>query len=530
MSILIIDSGSYSVKFVEGKFLRKNFKIDSFDEVLLSDIRTPSDLEVSDLEIQQRIIREFLQERKFTGKVIYQISNDFLTTRYLELPVANEKKAELMIPFQLDEDLPFAANEAHYTAWFSKTTNNNLNAIVQITEKESFEHLYNSMKSNHTLPSSLISELGVFQSYIEERKFGGHVCIIDIGHKTTKAYFAFNDQILSNHIASTAGSTIDEVLVSTYDINYDEARLYKHENAFFLTEGQLEHVTAEQREFAVIMKQAISPLTTQIQRWLLGYRIKTGFSIEKIYITGGSANLKNIDTFLTEKLEVPVERLKITSLEQISSPTESQGLTLAYLMGNTQKNKKLPSNFLVKSYASGLINGVKLDETIFSFYRMAIVVGIICLGISLESFYFLENTRKDLNADIKKILKDGDLEIPANIQNTLNKNPSSILKYLTTKEKVVTSDLNILNQAVADNAIKPLAVLSKGIRRNDKVSLVAIDSKDGVTSAKFKGESDRDIEQVKELIKNLNLDGLNIKDSNNKLDLELSFNHGNLDD
>lgn len=524
MSILIIDSGTYSVKFIEGKYLKKNFKIDSVDEVLLSDIKSPNDNSITDIELQQKIIKEYLSQINYSGKIIYQIPNEFLTTRYLDLPVNNRKKADMMIPFQLDEELPFSSNDIHYVQSFSKKSDGNFSAIVQIAQKESFDSLYNIMKQNHTLPNVLVAELGIIQSFVDERKFGGHICILDIGHTTTKAYFAYNDLILSNHIASTAGSTIDEVITNSYDISADEARIYKHENAFFLTEGQLDQVANEQREFAIIMKQAFAPLTTQIQRWLLGYRIKTGFAVEKIFITGGSANIKNIDTFLTEKLEIPVEALRINSLDSQVSPTESFSLMNAYLMAQSQKYKTAPANFLIKQYASGLINGVKIEETLFSFYRIAIVVLVFCIGLGVENFYFLENERVQVNNDVRKMLKDQDLQIPASIQNTYAKNPNGLLKFLQTKEKVIQSDLNVLNDIKDSKTIPMLAKLSKGIRKNEKVSLVNYKSEQNVNTAKFRGESDRDISQLKDLVKSLNLDSLKISDSTDPLDLELSFN------
>lgn len=524
MSILIIDSGTYSVKFIEGKYLKKNFKIDSIDEVLISDIANPNDSEINIFELQQRIIKEYLAQIEFSGKIISQIPNEFLTTRYLDLPVNNKKKADLMIPFQLDEELPFASNNIHYVHSFSKKNDGNFSAIVQITEKNNFDLLYNSMKHNHALPNVLLSELGVFQSFVDDRKFGGHICILDIGHSSTKAYFAYNDLILSNHFSSTAGSTIDEVITNSYDINVDEARVYKHENAFFLTEGQLDQVAQEQREFAIIMRQAFAPLTTQIQRWLLGYRIKTGFAVEKIFITGGSANIKNIDTFLTEKLEIPVEPLKINSLDSQVSPTESFSMMNAYLMAQSQKFKSTPSNFLIKQYASGLINGVKIEETIFTFYRVAAVIAIFCIGLAVENFYFIEKERVQVNADVRKMLKDQDLQIPISIQNTFTKNPTGLLKFLQTKEKVILADLNVLNETRESKVIPMLAKLSKGIRKNEKVSLVNFKSEQNLNTAKFRGESDRDIQQLKELVKSLNLDSLQINESKDPLDLDLSFN------
>ncbi len=527
MSNLIIDSGSYSVKFIEGKFQRKNFKIESYDEVLLADIRDPSDYGTSDLEYQQQIIKQYLEQTKFTGKVIYQLSNNFLTTRYIDLPVTNKKKAELMIPFQLDEDLPFPAMDAHFTNTFYKNTNGNFSSIVQITEDETFKELHSSMKLNHTIPSVLTTELSVYQSYIEDRKFGGHVCIIDIGHNSTKAYLAFNDKLLSNHVSSIAGSTIDEVIASTYDISADESRIYKHENAFFLTDGQFDQVSEDQREFAVIMKQAASPLIQQLQRWLLGYRIKTGFSIEKVYICGGSANIKNIDTFLTERLETPVEILKISSLESQVNPGEGLSLTLPYLMAQSQKFKTIPVSFLTKNYASGLLNGVTLEDSAFNFYRIALVALVISLGLNLETFVFLERDRTEYNASVRKTIKDPDLDIPIKLQKSYLKRPETVSKYLATKEKIVAADLKILQGTQGSNAIISLAKLSAGIKRNEKVSLISYKSLNNENTAIFKGDTQRDIMQVKELIKSLNFDGLNIKESADPLNLEISFNSGN---
>lgn len=519
---LIIDSGSYSVKFIEGKFIRKNFKIHSTDEVLIDDVRDPNDINTTLEEYQQKIIHQFLEQTGFAGKIINQLPNDFITTRFLDLPISNKKKAEQMIPFQLDEDLPFPTSEAHYINTFHKNTNGNFSAIVEISEQQVFSDYHNFLQNNHTLPTVLTSELSVYQSYIEDRKFGGHICILDIGHETTKAYFAFNDKILANHTSSIAGKTLDEVIAQTYEIDKNDSRIYKHENAFFLTEGQLEQVTENQKEFAILMRQTCNPLVQQIHRWLLGYRIKTGFSIEKIFITGGTANIKNLDNFLTEKLEIPVEKLNILSLETQLNPGESNSLTLPFLMGQSGKYKNPPHSFLTKNFASGLSNGVKMEDTAFTFYRIAILCFLLAGGLIAESVFFIQADLKKKNRSITKVLKGQDLNLTNKQKRYFKKKPEKVSSILATKHKVIKADLKTLSKRQEPNALKHLAYLSQQIKKNDRVSLVEFDSNGSLSKALFEGDSKRDINQLKELIKTLNFNDLDLK-AKGENSLEISF-------
>ena len=119
-------------------------------------------------------------------------------------------------------------------------------------------------------------------------------CVIDIGHNTSKAYFINRSQVVSNHVSRTAGQVIDEVIAQTYQISRDEAIVYKHENCFFLTEEQYEGVEEDQKEFARLMKQALTPLINDIKRWELGFRVKNGLAVKTIYLTGGTSQINNI--------------------------------------------------------------------------------------------------------------------------------------------------------------------------------------------------------------------------------------------
>ena len=120
MNTLAIDIGNYSIKFFEVQKERKSLKLLHFTEVILDEVRETMEEEVPTEEIQTEIIESYLDEMDavhtdgFEGKIVFQVPNKLFTTRYLHIPVKQIKKAEQMIPFQLDEELPYTIPELHY--------------------------------------------------------------------------------------------------------------------------------------------------------------------------------------------------------------------------------------------------------------------------------------------------------------------------------------------------------------------------------------------------------------------------------
>ena len=64
MSILVIDCGAYSIKFLEGRVHKKKFIIEDIEEILLEDVRGPADVDISIHELQQRVISSFIKEQE----------------------------------------------------------------------------------------------------------------------------------------------------------------------------------------------------------------------------------------------------------------------------------------------------------------------------------------------------------------------------------------------------------------------------------------------------------------------------------
>jgi len=247
MNILAIDVGSYSIKFVEVRPERKNLILVEKQEIILDEAKShyPNAQTLSDL--QKEVVAGFIQKKNTDLKIIFQIPNEMLTTRYLEIPGTSKRKTEQIIPFQLDENLPYSLSQAHYGSRLYKRSGG-FSVLSNITQLNLFKEFFGFYENKDAQPSTLTSEISTMQAYIDHIRMNDTCCILDLGHKTTKAYFVQNRQIVSNHTSFVAGSAINEVISKTYQISHEDAVIYKHENAFLLNDNQIEEVSVEQRE------------------------------------------------------------------------------------------------------------------------------------------------------------------------------------------------------------------------------------------------------------------------------------------
>src|SRR5690606_32735659 len=200
----------------------------------------------------------YLATIDYEYKLILNGPSEILTTRIKELPIANKKKAEMMIPFQLEEDIPFAMVESHISSSIT-TYKENSEALIHVARKEEFRPFFSKLLSYDIRPRILTSEVSVMDFYIKKRAefFSSTFCILDLGHESSKAYFFIDGKLASTHTSFIAGKAINENISENYQIELEEAILYKHQNCFVLTDDQYAKVDENQRTFAKFMNKTL---------------------------------------------------------------------------------------------------------------------------------------------------------------------------------------------------------------------------------------------------------------------------------
>ncbi len=478
MDILCIDLGKYSLKFVRGRIERKEFVVDDIYEELIAEHLPPATeeddgIEELLLETQIELIQKYLDENPNIERYLINLPNEFTTTRFITIPVKSKKKAEQILPFQLEDELPFPISDAHMGNLFLPL-GESLYVISSITKREVFNKLFFKFHENNLSPDAIVSEESIFQNLVQQEDLGDNIAIIDIGHAETKCYMFQNRLLIDTQTSFLAGKVVDEVIQETYKVSEEEAVLFKHQNSFFLTDEQIDSVNKEQRDFALLMKRIFQTLINDFKRWRVGYRLKTGNNITKVYICGGTSNIKNISSFLTYNFEVSVTHLDSLARTPIIDlglkENDLNILNKGYFSSAYFTNKKALSNFKTGEYATTLEGIIPLHSISFMGLRSGIIAALLLVVLLVEGSFLSRNidlaTRK-----VTPILKNPSLGISNKLRNSFRRAPQRINSFIKNNHKQLDVELDTLQAVNQVNALFPLSRISQILDQTDAIVL-----------------------------------------------------------
>lgn len=525
MHVLAIDVGTYSVKYISSFVDRRKISHVDMSEIIVRDYMSDHP-ELSQPEAEATIIQDIIDTvARADTRIIYQADNQMMTTRYLTLPVKSKKKADLMLPFQLEEDIPYALSDIHYAYRLEGQKTQHL-AMVELVREDLFEAFYNLHREKNILPNILTTEASVYENFFNQQPMAGPFCVLDIGHTTTKAYFFYNSRLIASHVSYVGGHHVNEMIAETYKIESDEAIIYKHQNAFLLTTSQYEDVEPAQRDFATAMDKVFSPLIFDYSRWKVGFKVNFGLAVQNVFITGGSSNIKNIANYLTEKWETKVALLesfdKIEAEKVDLNPKNKSKFAMTNMMtiGFRRKNRFI--NLLIGRFAQASTSEVPLHSFAFIGVRVAAASLVFILSLFVERF-FIQTDISTVNSKMSAVMKNQVLQIPGRLQRSATTNPKPVLETLNRKQKDVRQEISTLQSAIEIKALSPLITVSQIAAGSSGATLISFKSNDlNEITAIFSSESIEELTQLKASFERSNLNDVQAQLDQEKLQLTIN--------
>lgn len=524
MHVLAIDVGSYSVKYISSFVEKRKVSHVDMSEIILRDYQTDHP-ELSVHQAQASIIQEILDSNaRPDTRVIYQVDNEMMTTRFLTLPVKNKKKAELMLPFQLEEDIPYALSEIHYAFRMEQSKTQNL-ALVGLLREDSFEGYYHSLREKSALPNILTSEASVVENFFNQNAIAGPFCVLDVGHKTTKAYFFYNSRLIVTHVSYMGGNDVNEMIAQNYKIDYDEAVFYKHQNAFLLTSAQLNDVEPAQKDFASAMDKVFSTLIADFSRWKIGFKVNYGLSLQHIFVTGGSANIKNISNYLTEKFDTKVVLLesfdKVEAQKVDLNSKNKSKFALANMMTVGMKRKNRFINLLIGKFTQTSAAEIPLYSFSFIGIRVAAAYLIIMLSLLAERF-FIQRDIQFVNNKLNTVTKNDILALSGRVRRMVTTNPKPVYDTLIKRQRGIRQEVSTLQSAMDIKALSPLVTISQ-LASSTQATLVEFKSNEmNEITAVFTSENASDLNNLKAAFERSTLSDVVVQINSGKQQLTLT--------
>jgi type IV pilus assembly protein PilM len=312
-----IDFGTKSIKLV---LLRRRGK--AVDAIRTKVIRRPvADVgQKGQIEESVPLIKNAVRGiREQINTVVASVQGPAVVVRRVNVPPMPKSEIKSAIPWVIEKFLPYPIENAifDYRILGEDESTGEMQLLVAVAEKEWVQRVVSQLKKIGLPPSSItigpialeniLHHLGVEEDHYN--------VVINIGERVTSINFYLGSQILFSRDIMTAGESIASSLTGkvTYkgkEFTIDSKMAEELKCRHGIPMGQLPEFTENGIPFASIqalIRPTIERLIAEIDRSLKyaerNYEIR---NIQRILLTGGSANLINLKKSLTTALGAKV--------------------------------------------------------------------------------------------------------------------------------------------------------------------------------------------------------------------------------
>lgn len=366
MQSIGIDIGSFSVKVAKVSSQKQGYELLSFSEYPLS--QDPNkDTQIELVEILRDIKNRLWEDGTHIviGAHTYELS-----MRRREFPFRERHKIAKSLPFELEDDIPFSAENSIFDAKITHFIGNAAHVLACAIPKDQLEIIIKRTENCGILPDLVsvdgIATANLFEEWRESPwEYPANSqplpnatpvdLFLNIGHRTTTVGVIKDGYLLDLRLLDWGGKDIAELIAARYGMHYLEALKDLRKKAFILTNN--EGATREQVALSEVIKSAVDNLTQKLRLTLLELKGLHKIEFHQALLVGGVSQLKNLGPYLTQKIEVATNRLgklkTLPNFECATSPNnEVAHITAIGLALEGVKRPKNPAiNFLRGDFA-----------------------------------------------------------------------------------------------------------------------------------------------------------------------------------
>lgn len=370
MKSIGIDIGTSSIKIVEIQTTTKGYQVHQYFEHRFS----PSSKGDHELEIIE-YLRDFVSRNDpAQTHYIMSLRQDRVAIRTKTFPFSDRIKIHKSLPFELEEDIPFSVENAIFDAKIIRTMGPTSEVLACASPKV---HIQNALQlaQDSGFELTLLSVEGIALGNIVERwtepppsfpapslqleeavKPLRHVNIqLQMGHTHTLVSAYEGNVLVGTRSILWGGQNIAEAIARKYEIPPHEAIKELETKSFILTNKQ--GATFDQVTFSETIAKSVRELVRDLQLSLLEFKAEFNAQVISVGVSGGASQIQNLGPFLTQLLEVPVNRVAtLQSFPQVLFDKTPQieakmGVALGLAVEGLKRPRNPAINFLRGPFA-----------------------------------------------------------------------------------------------------------------------------------------------------------------------------------
>ncbi len=314
-----LDIGSHSIKLVGLKMTSKGPFV---THAGIKEI--PYGVDKQNIDAVSEILKTLVSEVGLkTKKVSLTVSGSGINIRRVTIPSMPKAELKEAVSWEIKGHLPFPVETARIDFQildeFVEDNVKKLDLIVVACPNQLIERTLSIAEGAGLQPTHL--DVGPFALWNvllawDQFKKEEEIALIDLGSEKTGIYLFKDGSLKFSREVTPAGADITRAIVEGLDFEGEPSHLYERAERIKQEVGI--HSGADQEsivdesinlsKISFLIRPVLEKMTAEIQRSLDYY--KSQFNVERIdrvLLSGGSANLKNIASYLGGELHLPVE-------------------------------------------------------------------------------------------------------------------------------------------------------------------------------------------------------------------------------
>ncbi|MCX5781596.1 MAG: type IV pilus assembly protein PilM [Elusimicrobia bacterium] len=312
---IAVDIGTYSIKILHIKKHGDSYHLVKWGTVPLADINR----DISPAERKNAILSrlaEYLAVEKIAVKnIVTSVSGNQVIVRHVQLQKMSREELEKNIAMEAEPYIPFGITEVDLSFYIlpGDVDSQKMDAIIVAAKKEVVSAKIEMLNTLNLRPVVVdIDAFAISNAYElnSDKTLNETVLIADIGASAT------NISIIANHVSKVvrdvyvAGNTFTKAVMKAASCDQKTAEDLKANNIIIVTPEDKDKISSDNQKLQVstALTQTAKELLTEIQKSIDFYiSQRAENTVNKILISGGSANIKNLDKYLSQQLKAAVE-------------------------------------------------------------------------------------------------------------------------------------------------------------------------------------------------------------------------------
>jgi type IV pilus assembly protein PilM len=411
--------------------------------------------------LRQNLNREALKD----AHLALVIPRSKAILKFLSFPTCEQSEIEKMISFEAEHHLPFPLRDVetdHHV--LEKDEHKSQILLAAIRREDVAKYLHLLAKAELRPDSIAVSSLALYNSLLTNSPHAGVTLQIHVGSTFSDLNIVKDGKLKSSRGVQWGSKNLTQRLSNELNVSLENAEKIKKENGIVLTKAAVNDIERRVSECACLWADY---LIMEIQRTMQYFQLEKGITpIDRILLTGGGAQLLNLNEYLRDRLQI------ITT-----SPRPPKELTVPNSADAFQKYFQEFHNLLgaglqglsPDAIAINLLpQNLKHERRAARKRTRAIVLGSLA-GVALFLVFLLPASLLGLRENIIRGLdkKIKGLETQVAVVQELQEKVRTIEDYISTRQSCMEALKEITLRVTPDILVKSFA-----FEKNETISLV----------------------------------------------------------